>query len=157
MRRLDSVTNSSDTREDAVTLERGDYVRIIIFSLFQVVSLVLFIIFARSIFTAFLAVSDSFYFHPTPTILQATVTFMEKFNRGLLLSSDTARGIPLPLIRAIPFMLYFAFSFFILTNARITKAIYKKRWQYLADRMTEDQRAFFLTIYELRSVSIPQR
>jgi hypothetical protein len=139
------------------TLGRSDYLRIAVFSAFQVASLVLFLIFARSIFSAFLAVKDSFYFYPTPTVLQAIAAFMQKFNRGLFLWKDAVADIPLPLISAILPVLCLAFSFFVLTNARTTKAIYQKRWRYLADRMTPEQQAFFLTMRGLHSSPSTQR
>jgi hypothetical protein len=147
------VIDSLNTQENAPILERSDYFRIAVFSAFQVASLVLFLIFARSVFTAYLAVRESFYFYPTPTILQAIAAFIQKFNRGLFLCSDAVADIPLPLISAIPPVLCFAFSFLVLKNTRTTKAVYQKRWQYLADNMTPEQQAFFLTMHGLRSSS----
>ncbi len=147
------MINSSNIREDTAILERSDYLRVAVFSAFQVASLVLFLIYARSIFTAFLAVRDSFYFYPTPTFLQAVASFIQKVNRGLVLWGDAVRDIPLPLIRVIPLLLSVPFSFFVVANLRTTKAIYQKRWQYLADSMTPEQQAFFLTMRSLRSSS----
>jgi hypothetical protein len=134
-----AVIKNSDIFGDASTLDTKDYVRIIIFSAFEVAALVLFFIFARSIFTACLSVRDSFYFYPTPTVLEAIAAFMEKFNRELFLWGEALRHIELPMIRLIPLVVCIPFSILVLTNARTTKAIHQKRWKYLVDRLMPEQ------------------
>jgi hypothetical protein len=143
IRRVDPVIESLNVREDAPTLGMNDYLRVAVFSAVQLASLFLFLIFARSIFTAFFAVRDSFYLYPTPTYLQAVGSFIQHVNRGLPFWGDALRDIPPPLIWVIPLLLGVPFSFFVVTNLRKTKAMYQMRLQYFSDRMTPEKKYFF--------------